>query len=58
VFLHQADQSIGCDDDEGDQHQSDDQQVDRRRDGDGGILLGRAEQDGADQRADPTGGAT
>ncbi len=40
-----------------DQHQADDQQVDRRGDGDGGDLLQRAEQNGADQRADPAGGA-
>ena len=57
AFLHQPDQAVGRDDDEADQQQADDQQVDRRGDGHGGDLLQRAEQDGADQRPDPAGGA-
>ena len=53
AFLHQADEAVRRDDDEADQQQADDQQVHGRRDRHGGDLLQRAEQDRADQRADP-----
>src|SRR6478736_4043165 len=45
------------DDDEADQEKADDQEVDGRGYGHGGDLLQRAEQDRADQGADPARGA-
>src|SRR3984885_13518922 len=53
ISLDETDNAVRRDDDEADQEKADDQQIDRRRNGDGGDLLQRAEQDGADQRPDP-----
>jgi hypothetical protein len=55
--LHQADDAFRGDDDEADQQQADNQQIDRGRDGHGCDLLDDAEQQRADQRADPARGA-
>ena len=57
VFLDQPDNAIRRDDDEADQKEADNQKIDRGRNGHGGDLLQRAEQDSADQRADPARGA-
>ena len=51
--LHQADDAVRRDDDEGDQQQADDQQVDRRGDGDGRDLLQRCRA-GSRRSAGPT----
>src|SRR6516162_7316922 len=55
--LYEADDAIGRDDHKAHQQEADDQQIDRRGNGDGRELLQRSEEHRADQRADPAGGA-
>ena len=55
--LHQPDDAVGRDDDEGDQQQPTISRLTRRRDRHRRDLLQRAEQDRADQRTDPAGRA-
>src|SRR5215470_1581278 len=50
---HQAQDALGREDDEGDQHDADDEQVHLGRDGDRGELLSRTQQHGADDGSDP-----
>ena len=57
AVLDQAENAFGRDDDAVDDQQSHDQEIDCRGDGNGRDLLQRAEQDRADQRAEPAGGA-
>ena len=54
---HQPDNAVRRGDDEADEQKTDDQQIDRRRDRHRRDLLQRAEEEGADQRADPARGA-
>src|SRR6516165_10202721 len=57
IVMDEPDDSVRRQDHEGYQNDADHQQIDGGRDGDGDDLLQRAEQDGADQRADPARGA-
>src|SRR5262245_17891113 len=55
--LHEADQPLGSQHHEGYQHDAHDEQVEFGGDGHRGHLLCRSQEDGADDRAHPRGGA-